>query len=186
MEYKNIHYEITKEDILSGKYDAWRINEPVWWSAEIHYGLERYENDLSKFTKSQRILFAVEWYDSEVCNGGHDQLLNNSTGIVWKDALDGFEMIGAEGCAAVVRSVIEKCGGTIPFDREERQILLDKLTADPENEDEYIDLFCEDDSAYYRERRKLDELALAYIKAHPDDFIFSGDVLVPAPIADRR
>jgi len=41
----------------------------------------------------QRYIFTIEWYIAEVNNGGHDQFYFNSTGIVWKNALKGFEEI---------------------------------------------------------------------------------------------
>ena len=81
------HFEITKEDILAGKYYPQSLIDPLWWSVSIYDGKEQYEKDLAPFTSSQRAIFAVQWYEAEVSNGGHDQFLCNSTGIVWEDAL---------------------------------------------------------------------------------------------------
>lgn len=179
MNYRRKSYNITEPDILAGEYDPMGLVEPLWWSVSIYDGLTQYEADLKPFTPSQRAVFAALWLDSEVCNGGFDQFMYNSTGIVWKDALAGFELIGAEKLAAILRRVIEKCGGAIPFDRAERQELLDRITADPENEGEYIDLFGEDDSEYYSANDELEELIMEYVKANPSEFTFAGEVDVP-------
>jgi hypothetical protein len=173
------HYEITKEDILAGKYEPQSIIDPLWWCVSIYDGKEQYEKDLAPFTASQRAVFAIQWYVAEVCNGGHDQFLYNSTGIVWEDALKGFEMIGASKCAEILRDVIEKCGGSIPFDREEREELLDRITTNPEDEDEPLDLFEQNDSDFYDEDDGLETTIMAYVQAHAEDFVFVGDVLVP-------
>lgn len=172
MEMHVKHFEITKHGILAGKYDAQSLIDPLWWSVSIYDGLEQYEHDLAPFTDAQRYILAVKWYEAEVCNGGHDQFLYNSTGIVWQDALRGFEMIGAEQCAEILRNVIRKCGGAIPFDREARKELLDQLDADD-------DIFSVDDSAFYDAESTLESLILAYVTAHPDEYVFSGDVSVP-------
>ena len=173
------HFEITKEDILAGKYDPQSIIDPLWWCVSIYDGKEQYEKDLMPFTAAQRAVFAIQWYGAEVSNGGHDQFLFNSTGIVWEDALKGFELIGATKCAEILRDVINKCGGSIPFDREEREELLDKITINPDDEDKPIDLFEQNDSDFYEEDDELETIIMAYVQAHAEDFVFIGDVEVP-------
>lgn len=179
MQFKTKHYNIIEADIISGKYEPMDLVEPLWWSVSIYDSHERYEADLAPFTKSQRLVFAVMWYESEVCNGGHDQFFFNSTGIVWKDALEGFELIGAEKCAENLRKVIEKCGGDVPFDRSKRQEMLDKLTYVPEDDD-YNDIFRENDSVFYECEDGLEELIMNYAKANAGEFVFSGEVQVPS------
>lgn len=178
MKYVKKHFQITAEDILADRYDAGSLIDPLWWSVSIYDGYAQYEKDLQPFTAQQRMLFAVMWYEAEVCNGGHDQFFYNSTGIVWKDALDGFALIGAKECEENFRNVIEKCGGSVPFEREERQKYLDKLTYVPE-EDDYIDLFGENDTAFYAFEEDLEALMMKYVKSHPEQFVFSGEVEVP-------
>ncbi len=173
------HYEITKEDILAGKYDPQLLIDPLWWCVSIYDGKEQYEKDLEPFSAPQRAVFAIQWYSAEVCNGGHDQFLSNSTGIVWADALKGFEMIGAAKCTEILRDVIKKCGGSIPFDREEREKLLDRITTEPNDEDEPIDLFGENDSDFYDTEDELESAIMAYVLTHAEDFVFVGDVEVP-------
>ena len=178
MEYVKKQFNITEEAILNNEYDAFDLIDPVWWSVSIYDGLEQYESDLTAFTKEQRLVFAVIWYDSEVNNGGHDQFFFNSTGIVWKDALEGLKAISANERAKNFQEVIDKWDGDIPFDRAERQEKLDKLTFIPETDD-YIDLFGNNDSAYYRSDENLDELIMKYAKANVKAFVFNGEVDVP-------
>lgn len=182
MEYVKKHYDITAADICSGKYDPQQLIDPLWWSVSIYDGYEQYERDLTPFTKAQRAVFAIMWYEAEVCNGGHDQFFSNSTGIVWQDALAGFAMIGAAACENNLRAVIEKWGGSVPFDRAQREEMLEKLTYLPE-EDDWIDLFAENDSVFYDHEDGLAALIMDYAKDHAEQFVFCGEVEVPADMA---
>ncbi len=176
------HFHITAEDIVAGKYYPQSLIDPLWWSVSIYDGYEKYEKDLHPFTAAQRAVFAVMWYTAEVCNGGHDQFFSNSTGIVWEDALAGFALIGAKKCEENLRSVIKKWGGNIPFDRDERNEALDSLTYVPDK-DKYIDLFGENDSEFYDYEEELEELIMNYAKAHPEEFVFCGEVEVPENVS---
>lgn len=179
MEYVKRFFDFTEKDIADGKYYAADLIDPLWWSVSIYDDKEKYEADLAPFTPAQRKIFAVLWFDAEVNNGGMDQFLFNSTGIVWEDALAGFKLIGADKCAEILERVIEKCGGSIPFDREERQDMLERITADPDNEGESLDIFGDDDRAYYNVDEDLDELITDYVQTHAGEFVFRGEVEVP-------
>ena len=173
------HYEITKEDILAGKYNPHSLIVPLCWCVKTGDGKEQYEKDLAPFTAPQRAIFAITLYFAEVCNGGHDQFLFNSTGIVWKDALKGFEMIGGAKFSEILRDVIKKCGGSIPFDWGERIELHNRITTNQNDEDEFIDLFGENDSDFYDIMDELESTIMAYVQVHAEDFVFIGDVEVP-------
>lgn len=181
MEYKRVQYDITKEDILAGKYDdnTMKLIDPLWWKIDIYNGLKKYKDTSAEFTDAQIAVFAVIWLDCEVGNGGYEQFLSNSTGIVWKDALDGLKLIGADKCAETLQNVIEKCGGSIPFDRGERREMLDRILTDPDDEEMYIDLFGEDDDMYYDYNLEIDELIIKYAKDNPEEFVYKGEVDVP-------
>ena len=90
--------------------DPMAVIDPVWWRGNIYDGPEAYEGSLGSFTKAQRFVWAMLWYDAEVNNGGHDQFYGNSTGIVWRDALSGFEAIGAPEAAAILRESANRLG----------------------------------------------------------------------------
>lgn len=180
MEYKVKKYDITEDDIIAGKYDPMDLIDPLWWAVSIYDGKEQYEADLTRFTSTQRKIFAVKRLNAEVCDGGFGKFMFNLTGIVWEDALAGFRLIGADRCAAILERVIEKCGGSIPFDREERKKMLEKLMVDPDNKGEYTNIFRNNDRNYFEVNEEIDGLIMDYAKIHADEFVFSGEVEVPA------
>lgn len=163
------HFVFSENDIVEGKYSAWDLIQPLWYNVSIYDGIEVYNKDLEQFTDGQRKIFALMWYDSEVCNGGHDQFFFNSTGIVWKDAIEGMRMIGAEKTAENFQKAIDMFGGAVPFDRDERCDMLDELC---ENED--FDDFEEIDSFYY-EDEEMESLMNEYVKKHPAEFVVDGE-----------
>ncbi len=161
------HFKYTKEDIAAGKYDVYEIIDPLFNTVSID-GLEKYNKDLEPYTEEQRKMLALLWYDLEVNNGGHDQFFFNSSGVVWKDALDCMRMIGADGCADNFQKAIDMFGGSVPFDESERSKALDKLS-----ESEGFDGFNALDDFYYDNNPY--QLMNDYIKAHPDKFVIDGD-----------
>ena len=149
------------------------VLDPVYWSVDIYGGPEGYEASLAPFSEAQRLALGVLWYQAEVNNGGHDQFYWNSTGIVWQDALAGFEMFELAEFAAILRESAARLGGAPPRDREARQAALDGL------EPCFDDL----DERFYALERKgdlTDHLA-DWMRAHPDEFAFEG--VVQKPIA---
>lgn len=169
MELKCKHYDFNEKDISEGKYSAWKLIQPLWYSVSIYDGLDVYEQDLKPFTDAQRKILGLFWYDSEVCNGGHDQFFFNSTGIVWKDALECMRMIGASQAAENFQKAVDLFGGSIPFDRQERCMALDRL-----GENEAFDDFEQIDTCYY-DREDINELMNDYVKRHAADFVVKGD-----------
>ena len=163
------HFDYKEEDIAKGKYDAWNLILPFWDNVNIFEGLETYNKDTELLTDAQRRFIALQWYDSEVCNGGHDQFFRNSSGIVWKDALEGMKMIGDEKGADNLQKAVEIFGGSIPFDYFERRKALEKIyenygmKAFDEIDDEFIggDLF--------------EKLMNEYVISHPNEFVVKGD-----------
>ena len=162
------YFQISKEDIAANLNDPQSIIEPLWWSVSIYDGPEKYESDLNEFSLPQRYVFAIQWYIAEVNNGGHEQFFFNSTGIVWKDALQGFKEIGHKRAEQILQSAIDKIGGNPPLSRETRQAILEKCEADFENLDSEL---CEIND--------LESEIMQYIKAHAEYFLFSGNVEFP-------
>ena len=169
----NKHFDFNEKDISEGKYSAWELIQPLWYTVSIYDGLDVYHQDLKPFSDAQRKILALFWYDSEVCNGGHDQFFSNSTGIVWKDAIECMQMIGADKFAENFQKAIDIFGGSIPFDREDRNTALEKLY-----EDEEFDGFDQIDMFYYDdEEEDIDQLMNDYVKLHASDFVVKGDYL---------
>ena len=101
------HFIFTPEDIANGKYSVWDLMQPLWFTVSIYDGIDVYNENLRHFTQGQRRILALMWYDSEVSNGGHEQFFGNSTGIVWKDAIEGMHMIGAQKIAENFQKAID-------------------------------------------------------------------------------
>lgn len=158
--------KIVVDDAVISSNDYFRVIEPVWWSVSIYDGEKQYNKDLVKFTKSQRYIFAIEWYLSEVNNGGHDQFYYNSTGIVWEDAMNGFQEIGATENYNIIKESAHMLGGNPNKDREKRQDELEKYEPD----------FSELDDRYYASEKSMLEKLHAYIKANAKDFYFNDEV----------
>ena len=172
MEQKKIkkYFCFTEEKIAAGDYSAWDLLQPLWFSVSIYDGPEVYNKDLEGFTEEQRRLLALQWYDSEVCNGGHDQFFANATGVVWKDALEGMHMIGATQLADNFQKVIDLLGGHIPFDTEERNEMLDRL-----DEEGDFEGFEEMDDLFYEYEEELEEWMDNYVMEHAEKFVVDGE-----------
>lgn len=169
MRYERTHVRIDDDTIASG--DPWAIIQPVWYLATIYDGPAEYERSLRAFSRSQRFVFALLWYIDEVNNGGHDQFYSNSTGIVWRDAIEACKAIGALGFADILQQSAERLGGSPSQDRGERQVQLTEFAPD------FNDL---DDRFYeIQPSEDVDERVINFIHARPADFYFDGMVDLP-------
>ena len=113
------YLKITEKDIERME-EIWDILDPIYWTIDIYNSYEEYLKSAKNFTLEQRYLNAISWYFMEVNNGGHFQFLDNSTGIVWEDTLNGLHLFGVEELADNFKTVVDLFGGGIPFVREER------------------------------------------------------------------
>lgn len=156
------HLKITADDVLNSDVD---FIEPMWWSIDIYNGYKQYKNDLSKFTLPQIYAFAIAWFEAEVSNGGLGQFYENSTGIVWREVLEGFKAIGCEQAAKIIEDSAKLMGGNPSFDRKRRWKQLERYDPDFEALDE--------------EFYKLDysELMSKYIADNAESFCFEGDII---------
>ena len=84
-------YRVTDEQIDDGDFQA--IVTPLWWEVSIYDGETEMYDSLDRFTDPQKYVWAIQWYYSEVENGGHDQFYYNDTGIVWELALEGLRVM---------------------------------------------------------------------------------------------
>jgi hypothetical protein len=166
MRYETVHVCVDDGTIAAG--DPWAVIEPVWWSANIYDGPAKYELSLLQFSRSQRLVFAVFWYRSEVNNGGHHQFYSNSTGIVWKDALEAFRALDAPEFASILAESAARLGGSPSLDHHERGEQLDTFGPD------FSDL---DDRFYEAENKvNLDDRVIRFIRARPSEFYFEGKI----------
>lgn len=85
---------------------AWAVIEPLWAAVDFSKGGGFVTETLSGATEGQRLLFAVDWCQKEVRNGGFEQFFINSAGMLWKDALAGFLAIGAKDYAVLLEKAL--------------------------------------------------------------------------------
>jgi hypothetical protein len=80
-------------------------------------------------TNRQRYYYAVSEYHYEVCNGGHDQFFNNSSGDLYPTVLEGLHAIGAHEKATALQEAISGFGERVETDRRLRQLQMEHLPA---------------------------------------------------------
>ena len=163
------YYHIGDEEIRSGNIQM--VIEPMWFTVSIYDDEQRYNADLSKYSLPQRYIFAIQWYLAEVYNGGHDQFFFNSTGIVWRDALEDFRVIGMEKCADILDEAARRMGGAPSMDREEHWEQQEQYNA------EFDDL---DSRLYNVDEIELHTAMLDYMVKNAESFYFDGKIESPA------
>lgn len=151
-------------------YDPFEVVELVYDSVNIYEGFGKYEKDLSKYNKSQRLLNAVNWLVMEVANGGFLSFYSNSTGVVYQDALAGLKEIGAKDLYAVLSKTIETFKSKPSLDESERFEQLEKLAENPfeKFDDEFFSYTGKDIEKY------LFTHVRNYINRNRNDFYFDG------------
>ena len=163
---EQVYKKITVDD-LKNIDDTWDITQPMYWTVDIYGSYEEYLKSAEAFTLEQRYLLATTWYFLEVNNGGHWQFLENSTGIVWEDALNGFQLFGMNELAANLQKIADCFGGRIPHDRDMRCDRLQEWMQDEKVEK----LFDEADNFVYDYEGIYED---EYARAHPEKFVFDG------------
>jgi hypothetical protein len=157
------------DEFINQNDDPMTIIAPVWWTATIYDGEEKYNESLLPFSREQRFVYATLWYMAEVENGGHDQFYFNSTGIVWKDALSGFKALGLNEVVDIITESVSRMGGNPSLDRATRQGQLDDYEPD------FNDL----DSRLYAIDTEIYDGIYQYIRKNRIAFYFEGDLQVP-------
>ena len=157
------------DEFINKTDDPIAVIAPVWWTATIYDGEEKYNESLAPFSKEQRNVYALLWYLAEIENGGHDQFYFNSTGIVWKDALFGCKALGLDEVAEIISESASKMGGEPSLDRTVRQEQLDKYEPD----------FSELDSRLYKLDNEIYGRIHQYILENRSAFYFEGEIKIP-------
>jgi hypothetical protein len=169
LQREKVNVVVDDRTIAAGDLSA--ILDPIWWSGAIYQGPVVYEQRLRAFSQSLRYVYAVQWYLSEVCNGGHRQFYSNPTGVVWRDALAGLEALGIPEAANILRLSADRMGGSPSLDRAERHDQLKERQTSFEDCDE----------ALYGLKKRIDfgQKMIDFIRQHPSDFYFSGTIERP-------
>jgi hypothetical protein len=133
---------------------AWHFIEPYWDKLNIYDDAITYLSDLEMLPLPVRHLLTVWRCDSEICNGGLNQLFFNSTGILAPEAVEGFRAIGLDECSCCIDSAIRQFGELYPRDREARMLLLAGLERAGEKRAEWDPFYSLDDE-YYSIKKRL-------------------------------
>ena len=144
------------------------ILEPVFRTGEWET-LEEHDRIFAVFSVAQRRLYAVWWYQAQVRNGGHQTFYGNSYGMLWQDALAGLTVIGAHHTKEILLDSIARFAEPPSRHRRQRNDQVDGL--------DFHDL----DSRLFEEVEDLDDLMRKYMLAHPEDFLFSGQLSYENP-----
>ena len=163
--------EVNINDSVINSKDVQAIIDPVWWTGDIYQSHDNYLNSLKGFSDNQRFVYAIQWYQDEVDNGGHEQFFYNSTGIVWEDALKGFSKIGLNRYYSILSEAAKKMGNSVPFDRDARIKRLETLEPDFDNLDAQ---FYKLDSV-----QSLQDALVDFIQKNRSDFYFKGVIKKP-------
>ena len=140
----------------------WDVIDFMWDHVSFYEDEANYQRTIQPASKGQLAIYACTWYMHEVNNGGHDQFFYNSTGMVWKDALEGFTLLGAKKHNAILSKALAVFPNSEPsFDRKNRISQLS--SADTSLYDNLDDQFYEIDE-------DLTELFSKYIADNPDEF----------------
>ena len=131
---------------------------------EFHEGEKTLLQTIAPATKGQRAIFSCYWYQYEVCNGGHGQFFENSTGILWDRAASGCELINAPRYGEILRDAISLFPKEGPSkDRDSRKKQLKMIAK------EQLEKL--DDRLYEQMRiEDFEEIMAKYILANPSEF----------------
>lgn len=172
VEQKVTKKQITINDSVIASRDPMAVIDPLWWTVKIYDSKAEYEKGFELYSFHQRSVFAIMWYMGEVNNGGHYQFYTNSTGIVWEDAMDGFELIGINEGKEIIEESARKFREKPSFDRTERENLPDSIDED----------FADLDSSFYELDNKvnLTERIADYIVENKIAFYFEDEIEMEA------
>lgn len=164
------------DDTFIANHDVSDVLDPVWWTGYIYGSVAEYESCLTPFSRPQRLMYALLWYQAEVNNGGHDQFFFNSTGIAFPDALSGMEELRLSEGVAILAEAGRRMGGQPARERAERVAQLDR------RKPEFDDL----DTRFYAFELQLRDAMQVYMRAHSAAFHFTGVVDVPQSVVESR
>ena len=155
---------INEETIMD--MDSYSIIEPVMMAVNIYENMDTYNKSLEPFSLEQRYLLGVQWYISEVNNGGHHQFYTNNTGIVWEDALEGLKLVGQDTIYDILYESLQRLGGNPSKDYTVRLDTFVELDPD------FDDL----DTRFYENSEYIEPALLEYIFNNKDKFYFEGTI----------
>ena len=130
----------------------WSVVGPVSSFIEVYDGPEAFLQSFQRVRKELGCLYAAQFCQDEVFNGGFHQFFCNSTGVLAPEAVEGFDAIGQPQIANLVRTAMALLGSPYQRERQSRQALLNSLsdTSRQKLEDLSSDFFWTDRDGEWR------------------------------------
>lgn len=143
----------------------WEVVDPVWDDVDIYNGGDEFLATFKPVHKSQGLLLAAHWCQSEVCNGGFHQFFLNPTGVLAPEAILGFKLIEMRGAATLALKATSMFGPRYPRDEDARTPMLDRLTAAVKSRTHWSPFEAIDDAFFeLPEIKRFGEYADAFVR----------------------
>ena len=110
--------------------DYWSVVQPVLKRININQTPDVFRRTFDSVPKVSGMMYAAHFCQSEVCNGGFEQLFYNGTGVLAPEAVEAFRAIGQTRIAALIESALKLFGDEYPRDWEERRSRLSEVSGD--------------------------------------------------------
>jgi len=107
--------------------DYWSFVDPVLETININETPEIFRRTFDSVPRVSARMYAAHFCQSEVCNGGFEQLFYNGTGVLAPEAAEAFREIGQTQIAALIESAMKLFGDPYPRDWEDRRRRLSEL-----------------------------------------------------------
>lgn len=80
---------------------------------------------IAQGTPGQRAVYSTMLFAREVDNGGLQQFLGNTSGLYWRNVVEGLELLGADKHLSALNTILQFFPeSNPPLEREERQATL--------------------------------------------------------------
>lgn len=109
---------------------VWSVIADAWDVVDTSMDPSKVTEALDRLPAATADLLAVDWCQKEVRNGGFEQFLANSTGVLAPRALLGFERIGGGHFANLLRGAMATLGEPYPVDHDTREEAVSLLPAE--------------------------------------------------------
>jgi hypothetical protein len=142
----------------------WAVVEPIWPDMRVQNELAH----IAQGTAGQRAVYSTMLFAREVDNGGLQQFLGNSSGLYWRNVVEGLELLGADKHLSALNIILAVFPESAPsLEQGERQAVLRNL-----DETQKKSLRDAEDSLYRAGgfEQLLVPLWKRYIEAHPAEF----------------
>jgi hypothetical protein len=151
-------------DGLDDESLCWAVVEPIWPDMHVDDELTH----IARGTAGQRAVYSTMLFAREVDNGGLQQFFRNSSGLYWRNVLEGLNLLGADNHLSAFNTILRIFPESNPsLDQRERVSVLRSLS-----ETQKTSLRVAEDRIYGAGgfEQLLVPLWKQYIEAHPAEF----------------